>query len=108
MGAKMKIKEFLNNLNPLKKKPEKESMPSKFYLIRRSGLAKQLNMQDEELKVVEIYKQGKLSELPQPYTEELINSLEEVDEMSGTEEEFKEEEYEFEESVKFGEVEYRK
>ena len=104
----MKIQKIISNLNPFKKKPEKESLPNKFYLIRRNSLAKQLNLEDSELKIVEIYKKGKLSELPQPYTEELINSLEEVDEMTGTEEEFKEEEYEFEDTVNFGEVEYRK
>ena len=96
---------MFNPLNWFKKK-EKTPMPSKFYLIKRIKQAKELGLDDEETKIVEIYKDGKLAELPQPYTEELIMSLREVDEIPGTEEIFNEEEYDFIEIADFGAVKW--
>ena len=103
----MKISEFLNNLNPFKKKREKEAFPHKFGLIRLTEQGKETNLDLEELKVVEIYKEGKLIGIPRPYTEELVKSLEEIEGIPIIEEKFKdEEEFVFDESTsQFGSVE---
>ena len=103
----MKIQKFISNLNPFKKKKEKEAFPNKFALIRLTNHAKESGIEDEENKVIEIYKRGKLLGVPKPYTEELVRALEEVEEIPVIEEKFKEEdEFVFDESTsQFGSVE---
>lgn len=92
--------------NPFRKK-EEIKFPNKFALVRYSEHAKNKGLFFNETAIVEIYKEGKLTGIPMPYSEELVNSLEEIDEIPVVWEKFKEEPYEFEDTTEFGFTEYR-
>ena len=96
------------NWNPFRKKPEPVTLPSNVAIIRYNKHAKGLGILDDENKNIEIYKNKKLAEPPHPYSEELVNSLEEVDKIPVVEESFEEEPFVFEEVSDFGGVEFRR
>ena len=96
------------NWNPFRKKTEPVTFPSKFALIRYTKQAKELGIFDDENKVVEIYKNGILSETPKPYSIELVKALEEIDEIPVVEESFEEESFDFDEFGDFGYTQFRR
>jgi hypothetical protein len=97
------------NINPLNwfKKKEKTPLPKNFALGRLNKHAKFSGISDDENKIVEIYRGGKLAEV-RPFSDELIKALQDVDEIPFAWESFEEEPFEFEESMDFGVAEFRR
>ncbi len=89
-------------------KKEKETPPSHFGLIRFSKHAKRNGTSDKENAEIWEYDGGKLVGSPHPYSEELVKSMREIDEIPVVWEKYIDEDFELEEVADFGQVEFRK
>jgi len=89
------------------RKKEEPTLPARFGLIRVSPLAKSKAIYDNPNKIIEIYRDGVVVK-SEPYSEELVTALMEVDEIPVIEETPEETNFQFNESEGFGFTEYRR
>lgn len=97
-------------LNPLKwfKKEEELKYPSHFFLIRLNPIAKSLGIKDTFNKEIDEIKNGVVINTF-PYSDKLLSSIKELDEVPLFEEDFDEdEEYEYDSFSELGVIKYKK